>query len=151
MTNLPDANDLYSPIESPASHLTRQIYRGWIAIFHTTSLSRDNVDAWYNAVDSWYQNVELRPNPAERIGLVLHDFSNLETPITPYSNARAKDLAVRHATLPGRVAVIVSTSYFRLLTELTIRAMEGKIERRLFQSMKAGLSWLEELLPVTNK
>ena len=132
---------LTSPVHL-SENLTHQVYGGKIHIFSLTSLADAQVDAWIKALDDWYGLIEIHGRPAERVALILNDFSKLDVNASTYSRTRLRELATTHRDLRGWSGVAISKALYAQIPELQRQWMEGKIEWRYFKSRDDALTWL---------
>jgi hypothetical protein len=128
--------------ERLSDNLIRQIYGGKIHIFALTSLADAQVDAWIKALDDWFGLVEVHGRPAERLAVVMSDFSKLDAIGTPYSRNKVKELATNHRDLRGFSAVVITKALYAQVPELQREWLESKVQWRYFVSRDTALEWL---------
>jgi hypothetical protein len=127
-------------VETIAPGITRQwLHNGDIVVLKIEGSTREMVDTYCKLAEDVMANW-----PAERLYLMVYDFTSPKTMMTPYARERIREMTPLSPDLVGYVAIIVD-SRVTALARLMLRVSQRiKLNRQssLFGNVESGAKWL---------
>jgi hypothetical protein len=144
---MPTSSELVSPVVNKIEDMGTGVTREWAldrqaVIFHLKNISRPALDTWVEAVKQTVQNWT---------GDTMYIAYDFAVPgmvvLSPYLQARAKELAAIGSDMTAYVAVVLPKTFFTQLAVRFVGTVKPKNTTvRLFLSYEEGLDWFDYLL-----
>lgn len=123
---------------------TETLYDNRLAVFRLEDMTRETIDAWFEAHADWIRNT-----PDHQPTLILLDCSAQSMAFSPYLRTRATQLIHTFANRQGYMVLLVANRFWKETMQFFFRSQQrtARVTFKVMTDRDEALTWLVEQDP----